>query len=99
MANRVVNRPDVFPVGTTVVAVPAAFAANFNQRDGGTPPAITGSESQTVQADGTLTYTTLGPGVAYFLYALIGSAYRWLKIGNTTYVAPGRLPHPWTPAT
>lgn len=74
MANFVLNRSDVFPVGTTVGAYPNANPATGH--DGAPPGAAT--ESQAVGAAGTATFTTLATDTPYIFAALVNGV--WVKV-------------------
>lgn len=73
MANYVLKRSDLFPVGTTVGAYPNATPAA--DHDGAPPGAAT--ESQVVDAAGTATFTTLATDVPYVFAANVGG---WRKV-------------------
>lgn len=90
MANYVLTRPDVYPVGTSV----GAYLPKSRVAAG--PPLGEAIETQTVQADGTLTYTTLTDGQIYYLYASVSSVGTWLLIGQPA--AAASLPS-YTPPT
>lgn len=78
----VVNRSDRFPVGQSV----KAYLAGARHHDG--PPAGPAVETQTVAADGSLTFTTLTADVDYVLYALVSGEHRYLNVEESTFTAP-----------
>jgi hypothetical protein len=65
---------DVFPAGTVVGAYPAAAALPGTQR-------VTGSvvETATVQADGTLTFTTLERRTPYLAHGIVAGQDRAIR--------------------
>lgn len=62
----VVSRQDLFPVGTSVAAY---LATGLGHTPSSGAPAGSAVETETVQADGTLTFTGLTNGRTYILYA------------------------------
>jgi hypothetical protein len=74
MANYVLKRSDLFPVGTTVGAYPNATPAAGHD---GAPPG-TATESQVVDAAGTATFTTLTTDTPYVFSANVAGA--WPKV-------------------
>lgn len=86
MANYVLKRSDLFPVGTTVGAYPNATpAAGY---DGAPPGAAT--ESQVVDAAGTATFTTLTTDVPYVFAANVSGTWRKVRGRAGTPLDTGR---------
>lgn len=83
MANLVLSRSDLFPVGTSVGAYPAGAAPPSH--DG--PPAGAALESQTVASNGTATFTTLSNDTAYVFAATVGGASRKVQARLSDSVA------------
>lgn len=78
MANTVISRPDVFPVGTSVKAYLEAVERDRASR--AVAPNSASIETKTVQADGTLTYTTLTAGTQYVLHATVGGVEKFVRV-------------------
>jgi hypothetical protein len=78
----VVNRPDVFPVGISVSAYPAAAAHDKIHAAG------TATETHTVASDGSLTYTTLSAEGTYVLYAEVAGKDRYIQCANQSFTPP-----------
>lgn len=78
----VVNRPDIYPVGISVSAYPAATTHD------GARPSGTASETQTVANDGSLTFTTLSAEGTFVLYAEVASKDRYILCANQSFTAP-----------
>jgi len=85
MASLIVRRSDRFPVGTSVGLYPGI------DRIHGGKPAGSAAESQTVAADGSLTFTGAGTEGMYQLYAEVGGEIRYLQCGNFDFTPPGNL--------
>lgn len=73
MSNLVVTDNQRFPVGTVVSAYPQA-ASHHGQVFGAAV------ESQTVQANGSLTFTTLVDGVGYALAATVNGTFVRMRV-------------------
>lgn len=80
-----VKRSDKFPVGTVVGAFKPASGRHFGGRPSDTPEA-----EATVDATGTLTFTSLPEGM-YALWAEVAGKNADLQLGNVTYTALGTL--------
>lgn len=78
MANTVLRQSDKFPVGTSVGAYPISNWAQHQLPPTGAPQGAA-AETKTVASDGTLTYTTLSPEVAYVAYAQVSGAHRYVN--------------------
>jgi hypothetical protein len=78
----VVNRPDVFPVGISVSAYPAAAFHDKIHAAG------TATETQTVANDGSLTFTTLSAEGTFVLYAEVAGKDRYVQCANQSFTAP-----------
>lgn len=73
---------EVFPIGTSVGAHRGATAQS------GGPPSEAALETAVVAGDGTLTYSTLGPG-DYVSYALVGGRHRYVLFFIASSAAGG----------
>lgn len=78
----VVNRSDIFPVGTSVKAYPAS---DTHDKVG---PSGTATETQTVQNDGSLTFTTLSTEGTFVLWAEVAGKDRYVQCANQSFTAP-----------
>lgn len=78
MANLVLKRSDRYPVGTAVGAYPAGQRI----KDGN--PSGAPTETQTVAADGSLTFTTLLEGVPYVLWANVAGVPSYTAVRGST---------------
>lgn len=78
----VVNRSDVFPVGTSVSAYPAA---NAHDRIHAAGEPI---ETHAVANDGSLTFTTLSAEGTYVLYAEVAGKDKYIVCANQSFTAP-----------
>lgn len=87
MASVTVSREDLFPVGTTVAAYPAAGLA-LGQTPSSGAPAGSAAATEDVDTDGTLTFTGLLVNREYILYAATPD--RYLRV--TTFLPASGLP-------
>jgi hypothetical protein len=77
MSTFVLKRVDVFPVGTSVSAYPrSAWGGVSTQNPDAAAPSGGAAETQTVQADGSLTFTTLADSTRYYAYALVNGQHQ-----------------------
>lgn len=76
------NRSDRFPVGTSVGAYPRRAHVV------GGRPVGAAVETHTVDAAGSLTFTTLTADEPYCLYALVGEANRYLDVADSGFTEP-----------
>lgn len=81
MANTVISRPDLYPVGTSVKAYLERAAKSTQRR--GVAPGAASVETQTVAAGGALTFTTLVAGTQYLLHATVNGVERYLRATGT----------------
>jgi hypothetical protein len=65
-----------FPVGTSVAAYPRSAWTGVSTDNPSGAPSGSPAETQTVQADGTLTFSALVDGTRYFAYANVGGEHR-----------------------
>lgn len=78
----VVNRSDVFPVGVSVSAYPAAARHDFIHAVG------TATETKTVQNDGSLTFVELDETSPYVLYAEVAGKDKYIQVRNQAFSEP-----------
>lgn len=81
-----VKRSDRFPVGTAVGAYPA------QGRHVDAKPAGAALETETVDATGTLTFTTLTADRGYNLYAEVAGGNRNVAVSDSNFTPLGTLP-------
>lgn len=82
MSNIVLRTADIFPATTSVAAYPRSAWAGPADEPPDASVAPSGSATQTVSvaADGTLTFTTLADGGEYYAYAVVNSVPRIVHI-------------------
>src|SRR4051794_6736303 len=88
MANITVNRSDLFPVGTSVGLYPRSSSRAHERNPDGSavgPPWGTATETATVAAGGSLTFTTAAANTGYIAYAQVGGQHRELRVSSRTY--------------
>jgi hypothetical protein len=81
MASAVVNRADVFPVGTTVYAYPLSNWTT-GQRPPSGAPVGSSTTSAAVAANGSVTFTGLADDTWYVAYAQVSSAHRYVNVST-----------------
>lgn len=83
----IVKRSDKFPVGTSVKAFAAVGGENRHHEG---QPSGTVLATETVAANGTLTYPTLAEGL-YQLFAVVNGSNANMLVGSQEFTAPGTL--------
>lgn len=77
-----VSRSDLFPVGTSV----KAYLGGGHAREG--KPSGAAVETQTVQADGSVTFSSLSAGKPHTLHATVGGQEQRLQVVDSPAFSP-----------